>query len=80
MPAGAVVDTGELLRVVAAAFVAGIGVTAVFSLAIAGAVRFVDERRAGRSGPAVVYGLLAAVALIACAAAVAAGIFVMTQK
>ena len=80
MPAGAIVETGDLLRVVAAAFIAGIGVTAVFSLAIAGAVRFVDERRAGRTGPAVVYGLVAAVALTACAAALVAGIFVMTQK
>ena len=39
------VDTGALLKTVAAAFVAGVGVTLIFSLAILGAARFAELSR-----------------------------------
>jgi uncharacterized membrane protein len=74
------VDTKALLEVVVAAFVAGIGVIVVFSIAVAGAVRFVDKRRDGRPIEAAFFGVVAALALIASAAAVIGGILVMTQK
>ena len=75
-----VVDTGALLKTVAAAFVAGVGVTLVFSLAILGASRFVDLSRDGRRVAAASFGVLALVALAAAAAAVTIGIIVMSQK
>jgi hypothetical protein len=75
-----VVDTGSLLKTVAAAFVAGVGVTLVFSLAILGAARFADLSRDGRRVAAVSFGALAVVALAIAAAAVTIGIIVMTGK
>ena len=75
-----VVDTGALLKTVAAAFVAGVGVTLIFSLAILGAARFADLNRDGRPAAATAFGALAIVALAAAAAAVTIGIVVMTRK
>ena len=75
-----VVDTGALLKTVAAAFVAGVGVTLIFSLAILGAARFADLSRDGRRVAAAWFGALAIVALAAAAAAVTIGLIVMTRK
>ena len=75
-----IVDTGALLKTIAAAFIAGVGVTLIFSLAILGASRFVDLNRDGRSAGAIVFGALAVVALLAALVAVAVGIIVMTRK
>jgi hypothetical protein len=75
-----VVDTQALLKTVAAAFVAGVGVTLIFSLAILGAARFADLNRDRRPVAAVAFGALAIVALVAAAAAVTIGIIVMTRK
>jgi hypothetical protein len=74
------VDTGALLKTVAAAFVAGVGVTLIFSLAILGATRFAELNRDGRPAAAASFGALAIVALAAAAAAVTIGIIVMTKK
>ncbi len=75
-----IVETDALLKTVAAAFVAGVGVTLIFSLAIMGAARFADFSRDGRPVAAVAFGALALVALTAAAAAVTIGIIVMTSK
>ncbi len=75
-----VVDTEALLRTIAAAFVAGVGVTFIFSLAIVGAARFADMSRDGRPVAALAFGILGVIALGAAAAAVTIGIIVMTQK
>ena len=75
-----VVDTGALLKTVVAAFIAGVGVTLIFSLAIMGAARFVDLSRDGRPASAAAFGALAFLALAAAAAAVTIGIIVMIQK
>jgi hypothetical protein len=75
-----VVDTNALLKTVVAAFVAGVGVTLIFSLAILGAARFVDLNRDGRQAAAVAFGALTVVALAAAAALVTIGIIVMTRK
>jgi hypothetical protein len=75
-----VVDTEALLKTVAAAFIAGVGVTLIFSVAILGAARFAELSRDGRRAAAASFGALAILALIAAAAAVTIGIIVMTHK
>ena len=75
-----VVDTQALLKTVAAAFVAGVGVTLIFSLAILGAARVAALNRDRRPVAATAFGALAIVALAAAAAAVTIGIIVMTRK
>ena len=76
---GAVVEWGDLGKVVVASLVAGVGVTTVFSLALHGAVRFVDSRRDGRPLEAWGYATLTTVALLACVTALVLGIVVMAQ-
>ncbi len=78
--AGAIVETKELLQTVAAAFVAGVGVTATFSLLIVAVARFADLRREERPMLAVVAGGLAVVSLAVSAAAIVLGIVVMTSE
>ena len=75
-----IVDTEGLLKTIVAAFIAGVGVTLIFSLAILGASRFVDLSRDGRSAGAIAFGALAVVALLAALVAVVVGIIVMAQK
>jgi hypothetical protein len=75
-----IVDTQALLKTIAASFIAGVGVTLIFSVAILGASRFADMNRDGRPVAAVAFGVLGLVALLAAGAAVTVGIIVMTQK
>jgi hypothetical protein len=75
-----IVDTDALLKTIVAAFVAGVGVTFIFSLAILGASRFVDLSRDGRGAEAIAFGALALVAVLVALAAVTLGIIVMSQK
>jgi len=74
------VDTQALLKTVVAAFVAGVGVTLIFSLAILGASRFADMSRDGRPAAAIAFGVVGLAALLAALAAVTIGIIVMTRK
>jgi hypothetical protein len=75
-----IVDTQALLKTIAASFIAGVGVTLIFSIAILGASRFADMNRDGRPAAAVAFGLLGVLALLAAGAAVVLGIIVMTRK
>jgi hypothetical protein len=75
-----IVDTGALLKTIIASFIAGVGVTLIFSIAILGASRFADMNRDGRPAAAVAFGLLGVAALLAAGAAVVVGIIVMTRK
>ena len=75
-----IVDTQALLKTVVAAFVSGVGVTLIFSLAILGASRFVDRSRDGRPAAALAFGAVGLVALLAALAAVTLGIVVMARK
>jgi len=75
-----IVDTQALLKTIAASFIAGVGVTMNFSIAVLGASRFADMNRDGRPAAAVAFGLLGVVALLAAGAAVVLGIIVMTRK
>jgi hypothetical protein len=80
MTSATVVEWGALWKTVVAAFVAGVGVTLVFSVAILGAARFADLSRDGRRVAAAAFVALSVLALAAVAAAVAIGIIVMTTK
>jgi hypothetical protein len=74
-----VVDTEALWQAIAAAFVAGIGVTLAFSLAVLGLSGFVEASRDGRSAAAFAFGALTVAGLLATAGVIAAGLIVMTS-
>jgi hypothetical protein len=75
-----VVDIEALLDMVLAAVVSGLGIIIIFSFALLGAARFAELGRVGRTNAALAYGVLAVGAALAFAAAITAGIIVMTQK
>jgi hypothetical protein len=75
-----IVDWAALGKVVVASLAAGIGLTLCYSLAIAGAARFGDKRRAGRPVEAAIYAALALTGLAATAAGIVVAIIVMTTK
>jgi hypothetical protein len=77
---GDVVHTGELIEVVWTSLAAGIGVCAVFSLAIVGFARALDMRREGQAVAASAYFALMVVAFLAVMAVVVFGVIVMTSK
>jgi hypothetical protein len=75
-----IVETKELLQTVVFSTVAGIGVTAIFSVAIWGAARFTDLGQEDRRPAAALAAGVAALALLAVAAAIVIGVIVMTSK
>ena len=75
-----IVETKELVETVIASLVAGVGVTAVFSVAIWGGARFVDFSRDGRPVAAAAAVAVGVLALATTLAAVVFGIVVMTSK
>jgi hypothetical protein len=75
-----VVDTEALGKVVLYSVAGAIGVTTAFSLAILGAIRFDDMRRADRTVEAGAFAVLSAVTAAISIAAVVLGIIVMTSK
>jgi hypothetical protein len=75
-----IVDTHALLETVIAAFVAGVGTTVVFSLAILGGVRFADASRDGRTRHALLFGALALLGALATLGAAVFAVIVMTAK
>ena len=78
--ADAVVEWGELLKVVYSALAAGLGVAIAFSLAVAGATKLADELRESRTVRATLFGIVAVAGFAVCIAAIVLGIVVMTQK
>ncbi|MGH2964293.1 MAG: hypothetical protein ACRDMH_02780 [Solirubrobacterales bacterium] len=80
MALATVVDWGALLKTIVAAFISGVGVTLIFSVAILGAARFADLSRDGRPVGAAAYVALSVAALAAVGGAVAFGIIVMASK
>jgi hypothetical protein len=75
-----VVDTKALWETIVAAFVAGVGTTFVFSLAILGIARFAELSREGRAVEALLAGALAVLGLLATGAAIVIGVIVMSAK
>ena len=80
MTAAKLVDWATLGKVVLYSLVAGIGVCIAFSLAVHGATRFADLRRDGRGPEATAFAGLMLAGLAVSVAAVAYGIYLMTQK
>jgi hypothetical protein len=76
----ALVDTEALGETVLAAIVAGIGVILVFSIAVMGAARLIEESNGGRRGPAAAFGALTTVAAVAFIALIVFGLVAMTSK
>ena len=75
-----IVETKELWQTVVAATVAGVGATFLFSLGIWGSGQFLELSRSDRQVAAAAAGIVGLLAFVAVAAAVIAGIVVMTQK
>jgi hypothetical protein len=75
-----IVATRELAETVVVALLAGVGVTAIFSIGIWGAARFADLSRSDRPLAAGGAAALTVLALAATAAAVVLGIVVMANK
>jgi hypothetical protein len=75
-----VVETKELLETVASSLIAGVGVTAAFSLVIFGIARSAEMVRNERPVLAAAAGGLAAIAGAIVIAAIVFGIVVMTSK
>jgi hypothetical protein len=74
------VDTHLLLQVIWVSLVAGVGISALFSLVILGAARAGDARRAGEAGTAATYMALAVVAFLLFAVGVVLGVQAMVSK
>jgi hypothetical protein len=75
-----IVETKELVQTVVFAFVAGVGVTVIFSAAIWGVARFVDLSQEERPLAAGLAVAVTGLALLAVAATVVIGVVVMTSK
>lgn len=78
--AAKVVDWGQLLEVVEAGLIAGVGITVAFSLLILGTVRASEARQQSRSGKMALHGGLAAFALVVCLGAIVFGVSTMLTK
>ena len=76
----AIADTNALLKVVAASFIAGIGISVAFALVILGVSRSTEQRSKGHSVAAGAYLAVAVLALGAFAAGLVYGIIVMASK
>jgi hypothetical protein len=75
-----VVETKELVSTVLASLVAGVGVTAAFSIMIFGAARLADLRRDDRPIAAGAAAVLMVLGFAITAAGIVVGIIVMTSK
>lgn len=73
------VSIADLVQVAVVSLVAGVGVTAVFALAIVGAVHANDARRERRAVPSAAWGGLSLLAIVVVAAAVLAGIWILAS-
>ena len=70
----------DLLEVVWVSFLAGIGVTAIYSLVIYSSGRSSDARREGNGTAAAVFGALAVLAFVLFMAGVIIGMTIMLNK
>lgn len=80
MSLATLVEWKELLETVVASVLAGVGVTAIFAIAIWGVGRSADLSRDERTLAASAAAVVAAGALACVAAALVFGIIVMTRK
>jgi hypothetical protein len=78
--AASIVDWGALGKVVLYSLVAGLGVPAVYAVAVLGAARSTDAQRSKRGGQATAYALVALLCGVACLVAIGYGVYLLTQK
>jgi len=74
------VDTHLLWQVIWVSFVAGLGISVLFSLVILGSARATDSRRDGHGAAAAVWAALAAVAFVLFAGGVVLGVQEMITR
>jgi hypothetical protein len=75
-----VIDTGALLQLIWASFVAGLALIAAVSFGILGAARAGHERRRRNSRAASFYTGVAAASIVVCTLGVVAGVAIMLDK
>jgi hypothetical protein len=75
-----VIDWNALGQVVVYSLVAGIGVPAVYALAVLGASKSTDPNRRRGGATSAIYVILALVGAAACLGSIVYGIYLMTQK
>lgn len=80
LPFAEIVDWGQLLEVVEAGLLAGVGVSIAFSLVILGAVRAGEAQQQSRPAAMVLYGAVALVGLAISLGAIGFGISTMLTK
>jgi hypothetical protein len=78
--AAQIVDWGQLLQVVEAGLLAGVGISLAFSLVILGAVRAGEAQQQSRPLGMVGYGAVAIFGLVVCIGAVVFGVSTMLTK
>lgn len=76
----AAIAWSDLLQVVWVSLLAGIGVTASFSLVILGSARAAESRRAGNGAAAAAFAVLSGVALLAFVAGLVFGLLIILNK
>ena len=76
----AAVKLGDLAEVVWVSLVAGVGITAVFSLVVYTSARASEARREQRSGVATIFAGISLVCLAAFLVAVVLGVTIMLSK
>jgi hypothetical protein len=79
MELATIVDWKALGEIGLAAFVAGVGVALTFSLAILGFGRFAEANRRDHAFEAAAFAVVGVLGFLATAAAIVAGIVVMTS-
>ena len=80
MSALASIDGGALVKLLYTSLIAVVSVSIVFSLAIFGATRAGDMRRAGRAERASGYAILGTVALVVAIAIAVVGLVLVAHK
>jgi hypothetical protein len=76
----AAIEWGKLAEVIWVSLVAGVGVTATFSVVIYGSARAAEASRTGRSSAATAFGALAALAFLVFAAGLVFGVSTILNK
>ena len=74
-----IVDTDALFEMLWTASVAGLGLTAVFGVAIFGSARALDANRSGRAGETAMFTALGVVAFLVVVAAIVYAIVLMVK-
>jgi hypothetical protein len=76
----AVVELGQIVEVIWVSLLAGVGITAAFSMVVYGSARYDEARRAGQAGTAFAFALLALVFMVLFFGAVVLGVQIMLSK